>query len=442
MRGRGVEPVGPGIAEGYGKFAKQVREELIVIACQNPLPEITVRRLAQSDEIRPVFWRHRKNFPEKGTLGAEFRRRMRKARELFIRSKAVDAARYIMAQNDAVGDIQRQRATRKTMCGPGKVHRENITGKIGFASYYLQRIGSFLMGYLLQQLANAVPLAALYAALAFGYALAFGVTKRADITYGAVFAFAGQMLLLFTDFAYNRLWLVLPASLAIGAVMSFTYSLGAGFWIGRSVMQPLVRRSPNTVIVAALGVTILLMETARLASDTRELWLSPFLNRTVIFWSDASFKVTLTYIQLINTGLMCALIVVGGLVLRCSAWGRVWRAVTDDPLAAELCGVSAIRVFLAAYVAAVFIATCCGILTTFYYGSMDFGAGLLFGLKVLMIAAAGGYSDPLKSAGGAAGIGFAETLWTAYGPFLWRDFVIFSLLVFLLVLSRRERAIP
>ncbi len=138
------------------------------------------------------------------------------------------------------------------------------------------------MGYLLQQLANAVPLAALYAALAFGYALAFGVTKRADITYGAVFAFAGQILLLFTDFAYNRLWLVLPASLAIGAVMSFIYSLGAGFWIGRSVMQPLVRRSPNAVIVAALGVTLLLMETARLASDTRELWLSPFLNGTVV----------------------------------------------------------------------------------------------------------------------------------------------------------------
>jgi len=49
------------------------------------------------------------------------------------------------------------------------------------------------MAYLLQQLANAVPLAALYATLAFGYSIAFGVMKRADITYGALFAFAGQM---------------------------------------------------------------------------------------------------------------------------------------------------------------------------------------------------------------------------------------------------------
>ena len=70
-------------------------------------------------------------------------------------------------------------------------------------------------------------------------------------------------------------------------------------------------------------------------------------------------------------------------------------------------------------------------------------AGLpISSVKRLRPAAAGGYSDPLKSAGGAAGVGFAETLWTAYGSFLWRDFAVFSLLVFLLVMSRRERAIP
>ncbi len=298
------------------------------------------------------------------------------------------------------------------------------------------------MAYLLQQLANAVPLAALYAALAFGYAVAFGVTKRPDITYGALFAFSGQILLLFTDFGYNKLWLVLPAALALGAVASLVYAMGAGVWIGRSVMLPLVRQSSNTVIVAALGVTIVLMETARLASDTRSLWLSPFLNGHVVFWQSDGFEVVLTEMQLINTALMCSFVAIGAVTLKRTSWGRAWRAVTDDPKAAELCGVSAASVFLTAYAAAVLMATLCGILSTAYYGTMDFGAGLMFGLKVLMVAAVGGYSDPLKSAGGAAGLGLVETLWTAYGPFIWRDFVVFSLLVLLLVLSRRERVIP
>jgi branched-chain amino acid transport system permease protein len=87
------------------------------------------------------------------------------------------------------------------------------------------------MAYLLQQLANAVPLAALYAALAFGYAVAFGVMKRADITYGALFAFAGQMLVLFTDVGYTRMFLILPAALAFGALIALSYTLGTSFLI-------------------------------------------------------------------------------------------------------------------------------------------------------------------------------------------------------------------
>ncbi len=249
-------------------------------------------------------------------------------------------------------------------------------------------------------------MAALYATLAFGYAIAFGVTKRADITYGAIFAFCGS------DFAAlhrSRLQQALadPAGRAGagGLCSSVVYSMIAAIWIGRSIMLPLVRQSSNTVIVAALGITIVLMETARLASDTKSLWLSPFLNSAVVFWSDGAFKVTLTEIQLINTGLMCAMIALGVVIMRGTSWGRLWRAVTDDPLAAELCGTSADRVFLIAYASAGLIATACGILATFYYGTMDFGAGLMFGLKVLMVAAVGGYSDPLKSAAGAAGLG-------------------------------------
>ncbi|MGO4438510.1 branched-chain amino acid ABC transporter permease [Rhizobium sp. RAF56] len=298
------------------------------------------------------------------------------------------------------------------------------------------------MAYLLQQLANAVPLAALYAALAFGYSIGFGVTRRADITYGALFAFSGQMLLLFTDFGYSRLFLILPAALLLGAAVSLAYALGAGLLIGRGIMMPLARKSPNTVIVAALGMTIILGETARLAANSRDLWLPPLLNNAIVFWSDGSFQVTLTLIQLINVAAMSAIVLAGHLVLTRTPWGRIWRAVTDDALAAELCGTSAARVFLVAYCVSALVATVCGILSTAYYGTMDFGAGLLFGLKVLMIAAVGGYFDPLRSALGAAAVGLFQTLWDAYGPFVWRDLVIFSLLVFLLVVSRRERVIP
>jgi|GEM_PF-4745583 Branched-chain amino acid ABC-type transport system, permease components len=94
------------------------------------------------------------------------------------------------------------------------------------------------MAYVLQQLANAMPVAALYAALAFGYSIAFGMTRRADIVFGALFAFSGQIYLLFTAIGWNALVLILPAALAFGAAVSVAYTLIAGYWVGRSVMLP------------------------------------------------------------------------------------------------------------------------------------------------------------------------------------------------------------
>jgi len=436
-----IEPLFRCPAQGARQSLQQFGEQPVVVPLEHALSEVSVRRFAQLDEVRSILRSNGRYVAEKYPFGAERSRCRWEALHLPFGLEAVDAARRIVTQDDAVGDIERQCAAGKTVKGPGEAHEKNITGKTHFASYYFKAIWSVGMAYLLQQLANAVPLAALYATLAFGYSIAFGVTKRADITYGAIIAFAGQMLLLFTDMAYNRLWLVLPAAIAVGVCASLVYSVGAGVWIGRFVMQPLVSKSPNTVIVAALGMMIVLMETARLAANTRAIWLPPLLNDNVTFWSDGTFKVTLTYIQLLDTALMCAIIAIGAVILKRTAWGRLWRAVIDDPLAAELCGTSASRVFLVSYGAAALVATCCGILATFYYGSMDFGAGLMFGLKVLLIAAVGGYSDPLRSAGGAAGLALVETLWGAYGSFIWRDLAIFSLLVFLLVLSRRERVV-
>ncbi|OCP16509.1 MULTISPECIES: branched-chain amino acid ABC transporter permease [unclassified Ensifer] len=298
------------------------------------------------------------------------------------------------------------------------------------------------MLYFLQQIANAVPIAALYAALAFGYAIAFAVTRRADLTYGALFAFSGQMFVLFADFGWNRLWLLLPAALGLGAAAGLTLGVGAGLVAGRYVMRPLAFSSANTVVVASLGTLLVLMETARLASETKSLWLPPFLNGNIVFWPDPKFPVTLTVIQLLNTLLMVALVAAGHWFLTHSGAGRSWRAVSEDRGAAALCGIDAARVYIVAYGAASLIAACCGILAASYYGNMDFGTGLTFGVKVLFIAAIGGQTSPLYAALGAAAIGLLETLWGAYGPMLWRDFAIFGFLVIVLAVTRQEKVIP
>ncbi|SIP91552.1 amino acid/amide ABC transporter membrane protein 1, HAAT family [Rhizobium sp. RU35A] len=297
------------------------------------------------------------------------------------------------------------------------------------------------MLYALQQLLNAVPIASLYAALAFGYATAFAVTKRADITYGALFAAAGHLFLLVAHTGWNVLFLTFPAALSLGALAAVTLVAGGGVVIGRQVVAPLARVSPNALTVASLGLLLVLMEAARLASGTRELWLPPFLNTPLRLWRGEEGTASLTLLQALNSLVLLLLVAGGGWFLAASRWGRHWRAVCDDPLAAELCGVQAARIFAGAYGLAALFAALAGLLATAHYGTMDFGAGILFGLKIVLIAAAGGHSHPLRAAAGAALFGFGETLWSGYGPVAWRDTVMLGALVALLVISRRERVL-
>lgn len=295
--------------------------------------------------------------------------------------------------------------------------------------------------YFLQQLLNAAPSAALYAMLAFGYSLSFALTKRADFTPGALFAFAGQVFVYFTAFGYDRLWLVYPAALAIGAVASLSYAMLASAVMGDKVIRPLSLVSPNSVITASLAMMIVLMELVRIAANTRDLWLSPFLNQRITFWDLPGFPVVLTRIQIINAVTMAAIVLVASYILDRSRQGRSWRAVSDDPLAASLLGVDAGRVIVLAGLTTATFSAVSGIMATSYYGSMDFGAGLMFGLKVVMIAAIGDQSSPARCAAGAALFGLAETFWGAYMPFLWRDLAMFSLLVVLAVVMRQERRV-
>jgi branched-chain amino acid transport system permease protein len=298
------------------------------------------------------------------------------------------------------------------------------------------------VAYFLQQWVNGVPVAVLYALLAFAYAISFAVTRRADITIGALFAFSGQMFALFFFIGWQRYWLILPLCLLLGAGAAFIYTGTAARLIGRNVLLPLSRSEPHALIVGGVGVLMALMEVARLSSRTRTFWLPPMLNSPVSLFTASGVAVTLTWIQLLNVTIMLVLLCASATFLLRSCWGRQWRAVRDDPLAAELLGTDSSRIFVQAFLMAVLLSAAAAVLMTSYYGTMDFGAGLMFGLKVVMLGALGGYSSPLKSAAGGALLGFAETLWSAFGPIALRDIVMFSGLVFVLVVTRRAHLAP
>ena len=267
------------------------------------------------------------------------------------------------------------------------------------------------MLYFIQQILNGLHSGALYALLAFGYALTNGILHRTNLAYGALFAFCGQTMILVAVFGYQVLWLTLPATILFGTVVTFIYAALASRLLARS-----------------------LFELSRIAANTHDLWLQPMLAQPVVFAEADGFKATLTVIQLLNCALIVLVLLIGTFALAYSRFGRQWRAVSDDPRAAAMCGTNVRRVFRLSVLGGSLCAALAGVLAALYYGNLGFSAGMIYGLKVLFVTAVGGYLSPPRAALGAAAFGLAESLWTGYFPIEWRDAWMFLFLVAVLVL--------
>ncbi|WP_315919037.1 branched-chain amino acid ABC transporter permease [Mesorhizobium sp. SP-1A] len=290
------------------------------------------------------------------------------------------------------------------------------------------------MLYFLQQVLNGLHSGALYALLAFGYALTNGILHRTNLAYGAIFAFSGQTMILVAVFGYQALWMTLPAAVAFGIAGAAVYVALAVRVLAGWVFEPLAARSPNAIVVATLGVLIVLAETGRIAADTHDLWLPPMLAWPVIFAEADGFRATLTLIQLLDCAIVAAAVLFGAAMLARSRFGRNWRAVCDDPEAAALCGVDVGATFRGALMAGGLGAALAGVLAALYYGNIGFGAGLIYGLKILFVTAVGGYLSPARAALGGLAFGMAESLWAGYFAVEWRDAWMLALLAAMLVL--------
>jgi branched-chain amino acid transport system permease protein len=293
------------------------------------------------------------------------------------------------------------------------------------------------MFYLAQILVNGLHNGMLYAVLAYGYVLIYMVTKRPNLAHGAIFAFAGQLVVQASLYAYHMLWLALPVALAFGAVAAVLMTLLVLTFLTRDVYMPLAQRSPNTMIAATLGVSIVLMEVARLSVDTRDLWLPPLLSDRIAIAPGRNAP-ALTALQWINIAVMGSAIGAAQALLGKTQWGRNVRAISQDVLAAALQGVATQRTIFSAIMVGSLLAVLAGILAVLYFGNMSFGSGIIYGLKVLFIAAAGGFASPLAAALGAFAFGVSESLWDGYLPIAWREVAFTCGLAFLLCIQGRK----
>ncbi len=276
----------------------------------------------------------------------------------------------------------------------------------------------------------ALPIISIYALLAAAYALVYGLVGRINLAFGELTILAGYGAFLgFTIFDGQG---ALLAGLAGAFILAIYTGVSQGAALGRWVLEPLVGRRGQHVLIATSGLSLFWSELMRLSQGSGHRWIGPVFNRPLALMRDGGYVVTVTPMALLLP-LIAGAGAVGLLALmQRSAFGRRWRAFSDDPKAAELLGTDPRRLVLTTMAAASACTALAGLLTTLYYGGVGFSGGQMTGLKALIAAVIGGIGSVPGALLGGVVLGLAETMWSALFAIETRDPAIFVLLCILL----------
>jgi branched-chain amino acid transport system permease protein len=287
------------------------------------------------------------------------------------------------------------------------------------------------LAYGLQMALDGLPLSAIYALLAAAYSLVYGLIGRINFAFGALAA-AGGYAAAMTALALSG---AAPAPLLIAAfLLAAAVAAGWGFASARCVFIPLRHARGQQALVATVGLALFLEELMRLAQGDRTSWMTPELNQPFALARSGDFVAVATPMTIVASGVALGAGLGLVVIFRWTRMGREWRAYADDPLAAEMLGVSPAATTARAFILSGALAGLAGATMTATYGAVGYGLSATLTLKALAAAIVGGIGSLAGAFVGGLVIGVVEVGWSALFPINDRDLAVYALLVIFIAL--------
>ncbi|HRK01594.1 MAG TPA: branched-chain amino acid ABC transporter permease [Oligoflexia bacterium] len=281
----------------------------------------------------------------------------------------------------------------------------------------------------LQHIINGLGLGAIYALIALGYTMVFGILQLINFAHGDVYmlgAFIGY-------YAGRYLGLAnVPGLGSLGAALALAM-LGAavaGYLIERFAYRPL-RKSPRiNVLITAVGVSLLLEFGGQIIFGA-----DPKFFPTLYVPGEPFMIGTLQMNRLQLLVLAISLVLMTGLrtIIFKTKTGRAMRAVSFNHDNAALMGIPVDRIISVTFMLGSALAGAAGILVGLTYPKIDPLMGVMFGLKAFVAAVVGGIGNVTGAVIGALLMGVAESLVIAYWASTYRDALAFGILILILL---------
>ena len=287
------------------------------------------------------------------------------------------------------------------------------------------------VAYGLQMALDGLPLASIYALLAAAYSLIYGLIGRINFAFGEIAAAGGYAAALAALAMAG--WPPAPL-LAAAFVLAAAVAAAWGFASARAVFIPLRQARGQQALVASVGLALFLRELLRLTQGDRSSWMSPQLNQPFALARAGDFVAVAAPMAFVVSAVALAAGLSLVVLFRYSRIGREWRAYADDPLAAEMMGVSPTATTARAFALSGALAGLAGAIMTAAFGAVGYSLSATLTLKALTAAIIGGIGSLPGAFLGGLIVGAAETGWSALFPIDDRDIAVYVLLTIFIAL--------
>jgi len=284
----------------------------------------------------------------------------------------------------------------------------------------------------LQHTINGLALGSIYALVALGYTMVFGVLSLINFAHGDIFmvgAFVGVYFARWTGIAQSAPGLT-------GALMTIVMAMAGAALLGviieRFAYRPLRKAPRINILITAIGVSLILEYGGQLVFGASPQFFPEILPKSTIeLFGDIRLDSNQVTIFLVAVVLMAIL---QYLVFK-TQFGRAMRAISHSLETANLIGINVNKVIMITFILGSALAGAAGVLYGVAYPKVDPLMGMMPGLKAFVAAVLGGVGNLTGALIGAAILGLSETYVAGYISSTYRDALAFVILILVLLIK-------
>jgi branched-chain amino acid transport system permease protein len=283
-----------------------------------------------------------------------------------------------------------------------------------------------------QQLINGLSLGAIYAVVALGYTMVYGIIELINFAHGDVYtagSFVALAVLVLMGATHRMTGLALAFALTVVFAVTMLVTGATGVVIERFAYRPLRGRQRLAPLLTAIGVSFSL-------ENLLQLWQGPSPVPVPQIISNPFFDLgpfSVGQMQLVVIFSSLVLMVALHLFVNTTKLGKAMRATAQDWMAAEIMGIDINKTIALTFFVGSVLAGAAGVITGLYYGDAWFINGFRAGLIAFTAAVLGGIGNTTGAALGGFIIGFVEVMTAQYVGFQWAEVTIFSVLILVLI---------